>query len=65
MRFRSCTDGVTQAPVLTHLIMGGLPTEASIAHVLVSEYADYLPLYRQSQVLARAGLDLHRAVSAG
>ncbi len=44
--------------------MGGLPTEATIAHVLVSKYADHLPLYRQSQILARAGLDLHRAVLA-
>lgn len=26
---RSCTDGVTQAPSPSHLIMGGLPTEAS------------------------------------
>jgi transposase len=59
---RSCTDGVTQASAPAHLIMGGLPTEATIAHVLVSKYADHLPLYRQSQILARAGLDLHRAV---
>jgi len=59
---RSCTDGVTQAPAPARLIMGGLPTEATLAHVLVSKYADHLPLYRQSQILARAGLDLHRAV---
>ena len=61
---RICTDGVVQAPARSHLIMGGLPTEATIAHVLVSKYADHLPLYRQSQILARAGLDLHRAVLA-
>jgi len=61
---RACTDGVTQAPAPSHLIMGALPTEATIAHVLVSKYADHLPLYRQSQILARAGLDLHRAVLA-
>ena len=61
---RACTDGVTQAPAPSHLIIGGLPTEATLAHVLVSKYADHLPLYRQSQILARAGLDLHRAVLA-
>lgn len=61
---RTCTDGVTQAPARPHLIMGGLPTEATIAYVLVCKYADHLPLYRQSQILARAGLDLHRAVLA-
>lgn len=61
---RTCTDGVTQAPAPAHLITGGLPTEATLAHVLVSKYADHLPLYRQSQILARAGLDLHRTVLA-
>lgn len=38
---RACTDGVTQAPAPSHLIMGGLPTEATLAHVLVSKYADH------------------------
>jgi len=61
---RICTDEVTQALAPAQLIAGGLPTEATLAHVLVSKYADHLPLYRQSQILARAGLDLHRAVLA-
>jgi len=30
---RTCTDGVSQAPAPSHLITGGLPTEATIAHV--------------------------------
>lgn len=30
---RTCTDGVIQAPAPSHLIMGGLPTEATLAHV--------------------------------
>jgi transposase len=34
---------VTQAPAPTHLIPGGLPTEATLAQVLVSKYADHLP----------------------
>jgi len=61
---RACTDGVTQAPTPAHLIEGGLPTEGAIAHVLVSKYADHLPLYRQSQILARSGIDLHRSTLA-
>lgn len=61
---RGCTDGVTQAPTPAYLIPGGLPTEATLAQVLVSKYADHIPLYRQSQILARSGLDLHRAVLA-
>lgn len=59
---RICTDRVTQAPAPNHLIRGGVPTEAMFAHVLDSKYADHLPLYRHSQILARACLDLHRAV---
>lgn len=61
---RACTDGVTQAPAPAHLIAGGLPTEGAIAHVPVSKYADHLPLYRQSQILARSGMDIHRGTLA-
>jgi len=43
---RACTDGVFQVPAPARLIHAGLPTEATIAHVLVSKYADHLPLYR-------------------
>jgi transposase len=61
---RICTNGVTQAPAPAWLIEGGLPTEAFIAYVLVSKYADHLPLYRQSQILARWGIDIHRSTLA-
>ena len=40
------------------LIEGGMPTEATIASVIVSKYADHLPLYRQSQLYARQGVDI-------
>lgn len=60
---RTCTDGVTQA-LSPWLIEGGLPTEGAIAHVLVSKYADHCPLYRQSQILARSGIDIHRSTLA-
>jgi hypothetical protein len=33
--------------------------------VLVSKYADHLPLYRQSQIYAREGVDLDRSTLAG
>jgi transposase len=61
---RTCTDGVTQAPTPSWLIGGGLPTEGAIAHILVSKYADHCPLYRQSQILARSGVDIHRSTLA-
>ena len=41
-----------------------MPTEATVAHVLVSRYADHLPLYRQAQILARQGIEISRAVLA-
>ena len=56
--------GVVQAAAPASLIEGGLPTEGVLAHVLISKYGDHLPLYRQSQIYARLGLDLHRATLA-
>ena len=47
---RACAGGVVQAPAPERLIEGGLPTEATVAHVLVAKYADHLPLYRQAQI---------------
>jgi len=61
---RSCTNGVVQAPAPTRLIPGGMPTEATVAHVLVSKYADHLPLYRQAQIYSRQGIDLDRSTLA-
>ncbi|MBB4439940.1 MULTISPECIES: IS66 family transposase [Rhizobium] len=61
---RACTDGVVQAPAPARLIQAGLPTEATIAHVLVSKYADHLPLYRQAQIMSRQGVDLDRSTLA-
>ncbi len=58
---RSCTDGVVQAPAPNRLIEGGMPTEALVADVLVSKYADHLPLYRQCQILARDGVTIDRS----
>ena len=62
---RTCEAGVVQALAPAHLIEGGLPTEALIAHVLVGKYADHLPLYRQAQIYARSGVDLDRSTLAG
>ena len=40
------------------------PTEATVAHVLVSKFADHLPLYRQAQILERSGVHVSRATLA-
>ena len=61
---RACEDGVVQAPAPARLIEGGLPTEATVAHVVVAKYADHLPLYRQAQIYARQGINLDRSTLA-
>lgn len=60
-----CAGGVDQAPSRPHLIEGGLPTEALIAHVLISKYADHTPLYRQASILQRSGIEIDRSTLAG
>ena len=42
----------------------GRPGPGLLAHVLVSKYADHLPLYRQSRIFERDGLDLDRSTLA-
>ena len=61
---RACEEVVVQAPAPARLMEGGIPTEAMVAHVLVSKYADHLPLYRQAQIYARQGVDLDRSTLA-
>lgn len=61
---RTCQDVVVQAAAPTRLVEGGLPTEAMVAQVLVSKYADHLPLYRQAQIFARQGVSLDRSTLA-
>jgi transposase len=61
---RACPGVVLQATAPARLIEGGVPTEATVAHVMVSRYADHLPLYRQSQILARQGIEIGREVLA-
>ncbi len=45
-------------------IARGLAGPGLLAHVLVAKYADHLPLYRQSQIYAREGVDLDRSTLA-
>ena len=61
---RACGDVVVQAPAPPRLIEGGLSTEATVAHVLVSRYADHLPLYRQAGIMARQGVLVDRTTLA-
>ncbi|BAE52124.1 Transposase and inactivated derivative [Paramagnetospirillum magneticum AMB-1] len=60
---RAC-EGMVQAPMPSMPIERGLPSAALLAHVLVSKYCDHLPLYRQSGIYARDGVDLDRGLLA-
>ena len=57
-------DRFTQSPLPSRPIERGRPGPGLLAHVLVSKYADHLPLYRQSQLYAREGIDLERSTMA-
>jgi transposase len=60
---RACGT-IHQAPAPDRPIAKGRATPALLAHVLVAKYADHLPLYRQSQIFARQGVDLGRSTLA-
>ncbi|WP_426038199.1 IS66 family transposase [Cypionkella sp. TWP1-2-1b2] len=57
-------DCFTQAPLPSRPIERGRPGPGLLAHVLVNKYADHLPLYRQSQIFDRDGLDIDRSTLA-
>ena len=60
----SCCERFFQAQLPTRPIERGRPGPGLLAHVLVSKYAAHLPLYRQSQIFEREGLDLDRSTLA-
>lgn len=61
---RACEGAVVVAPAPERPLDGGMATEALVAHVVVSKFADSLPLHRQAQMLARQGVILDRSTLA-
>ena len=57
-------EAIVQSPLPSRPIERGRPGAGLLAHVLVSKYADHLPLYRQSKIYAREGVDLDRSTMA-
>ena len=55
---------IVQAPAPNRPIDRGLAGPGLLAHVLVAKYADHLPLYRQSEIYRREGIDLDRSTLA-
>ena len=53
-------EAMTQAPMPAMPIPRAMAGASVLAHVIMSKYADHLPLYRQAEIYARDGLDLDR-----
>lgn len=60
----SCCDHIAQAAAPSRPIERGLAGPGLLAHVLVSKFADHVPLYRQSVIYAREGVELDRSLLA-
>src|SRR5262249_42317916 len=57
-------ERIVQAPAPSRPIARGLAGPGLLAHVLVSKYADHLPLYRQCEIYERQGIELERSTLA-
>jgi transposase len=64
---KSCAEqGVECAPAPVRIIEKGLASDRVVIDTVVSKYADYVPLYRQSAILEReTGIELSRATLDG
>jgi transposase len=58
-------EGIFQALAPSRPIARGLPGPALLAHVMVAKYCDHTPLYRQSRIYARDGVDIDRSTMVG
>lgn len=63
----ACTrcQTIFQASAPSRPIARGLAGAGLLAHVMVAKYCDHLPLYRQSRIYAREGVDIDRSTMAG
>ena len=53
-------DTILQAPAPSRPVERGLAGPGLLAHVLTAKFCDHLPLFRQSDIYAREGVDLER-----
>ena len=60
---RAC-EAIAQAPAPSVPIERALPGPKLLAHIAVAKFCDHQPLYRQSEILARSGVELDRATMA-
>ncbi|ARF89617.1 IS66 family transposase [Burkholderia cenocepacia] len=60
----ACCDCIVQAAAPSRPIDRGLPGPALLAHIAISKFADHVPLYRQSVIYAREGVELDHGTMA-
>jgi len=60
----ACCERIVQAEAPSRPIARGVAGPGLLAHVLVSKYCDHSPLYRQSEIYAREGVELERSTLA-
>ncbi|MTH48968.1 IS66 family transposase, partial [Intestinirhabdus alba] len=61
---RRC-DRIVQAPAPSRPIERGIAGPGLLARVLTSKYAEHTPLYRQSEIYGRQGVELSRSLLSG
>ncbi|EIG9840957.1 IS66 family transposase, partial [Escherichia coli] len=58
-------DAIVQAPAPSRPIERGIAGPGLLARVLISKYAEHTPLYRQSEMYGRQGVELSRSLLSG
>ncbi|HBW5475261.1 TPA: IS66 family transposase, partial [Klebsiella pneumoniae] len=63
----ACTqcDAIVQAPAPSRPVERGIAGPGLLARVLASKYAEHTPLYRQSEIYGRQGVELSRSLLSG
>ncbi|MCP2081951.1 UNVERIFIED_ORG: hypothetical protein J2W74_003137 [Methylorubrum zatmanii] len=61
---RAC-EQVVQAPARHHAVPRGRAGPGLLAHIAVAKFDDHLPLYRQTEIYARDGMDLATSTLSG
>ena len=62
---QACEEHVATAPKPPQPIDKGLPGPGLLAHLTLSKYGDYLPLYRLEDILSRSGILFRRSTLCG
>lgn len=57
----ACCDRIVQVPAPSRPILRGVAGPGLLAHILVAKFADHQPLYRQSVIHARQGVEIDRS----